>query len=212
MSSYTSDVAECMGKVREVALEEMLRARLFRTVQVQAPGAGNEIAVTVPDGAVWYVYSLRAQLVTSAVAGNRLPALLISDGATELQRIAAVNNQATGLTWVYTWAPGFGYSPASSVIQNIGLGTPPPALQAGSTLKTVTAAIDVGDVYSGVALQVCEFTVGQVYWMADLLGRQLSYEDELPLTDKSKLGRVGSGQPAGNEASQSGVVPNAAKS
>lgn len=195
-----------MADVRTLTLHDYLTARLTRTINVTQPAAGADFTVTVPAGSTWVVQAVRGQLVSSAVAGNRLPALRIGDGFTELQRIAAVNNQATGLTWVYTWLPGYGYAPATGTIQNLSLGSLAPVLYAGSTIAAVTAAIDVGDQWSGVALQVLEYTVGQIYWMADLLGRELDNEALTMLPAHGDVKPLGTGQPAGPEASQSGNV------
>lgn len=54
---------------------------ILRSITGTNPAANTEISETVPTGARWRLLSLAAELVTDANAANRIPILLIDDGA-----------------------------------------------------------------------------------------------------------------------------------
>lgn len=194
--AYPTDLIQAaVNNVRILALNDLLRTRLTRTITAPNPAAGADFTVTVPPGSSWIVQSVRAQLVTSAAVANRAVTLRIGDGVSELRRIANVNVQAASLTWVYGWLPGYGFVPASGIVQNYDLGETPPILNAGATIATSTGAIDVGDQWSGIALSVIEYTVGQVYWLSDLIARELGFETLTDLPAQTPV-PVASGQAA----------------
>lgn len=80
--------------------------RRVRVVNVgSVPSAGADWLVTVPAGKVWRVLSAYAQLVSSAVAGQRSPRLQVGDGVATFLDLPPVNGQGSGITHRYAWGP-----------------------------------------------------------------------------------------------------------
>lgn len=95
----------------------------------------SDKTITVPAGVVWYVLNIYASLATSADAGNRLMALIVSDGnGTEVYRNAAANVQTASTTEYYAWMAQIG-APAETVATFHHLPFPFTYLPAGSTLR-----------------------------------------------------------------------------
>ena len=131
-----------------------------RSITGATPGAGAEISETVPTGARWELVSFGANLVTSAAAANRMPALTLDDGTTIYFRGPMNVNEVASGTWSNYWTQGQLVSAAapSNVINgaipaNIRLG-------AGHRIRTVTAAIQGGDQWGTVQYLVREWLEG----------------------------------------------------
>jgi hypothetical protein len=132
----------------------------LRSIAGSTPAAGAEISETVPTGARWELLAFEATFVTSAVAANRVPQLTIDDGTTVVFRLGAALNQAASLTQRRSWFQG---APAPYLDNASNLPLPIPSnvrLGSGFRIKTVTAAIDVGDQYSAVQYLVREWIEG----------------------------------------------------
>lgn len=151
------ELEETIAGAQALALYELLRQRLVKEIPVAAPAAGAEWNTAVPSGTAWELLSVRDQLVTSAVVANRVATLRArdADGA-ELWRIPPVAVQAAGATVRRSYLPAFGYSTAVEH-ETLGLPAGPQFLAAGWQVGSITAAIDVGDAYTGVLLVVREW-------------------------------------------------------
>jgi hypothetical protein len=130
---------------------------LANVVAVGNPAAGADYSIIVPAGVNWLVRSFRMQLVTSAAAANRFVTLRVDDGAANIfADISGGTVQAASLTFLYTWANGLPVSANNNVFTN-GLPTEM-RLPGGFRIRTVTAAIQAADQFSGGALEVETFT------------------------------------------------------
>lgn len=131
----------------------------IRSITGTDPAAGVEISDTVPTGARWKLFAWRATLVTDATAANRLPALVIDDGTTEIYRAVSTTNHTASLTWAYNAA--IAGAAAAQSASNVGLILPASlVLLAGYRIRTVTAAIVAGDNWGAPQLLVEESLEG----------------------------------------------------
>jgi hypothetical protein len=121
-----------------------------------APAVGAELIVTVPTNALWNLLGLLFSLSTSAVAGNRLPVLIIDDGAVNLQHLEPQVWQTAGQVLCYNWAPGL---PFNAMIGNTRLLPLPTGMRlpSGFRICTSTNGLDVGDQYSGALMLLEEW-------------------------------------------------------
>jgi len=131
-----------------------------KIISVAAPGAGVETIATCPGGKIWDVKALTLTLTTSAVAGNRRPALVLDDGTTQAARlqsgVVTIASNATPYSWVETYA-------VSSGASNVGVTDPMPeflTLASGWRLRTLTNALDPGDTWTAITLMVVEYFDG----------------------------------------------------
>jgi hypothetical protein len=135
-------------------------AGALRSIAGSTPAAGAEISETVPTGARWEVITFQALLTTSAAVANRIPQLVLDDGATTLFRVGAALNQAASLAQRRSWFQG---APAPYLDNANNVPMPLPEnirLPAGARIKTVTLAIDAADQYSAVQYLVREWIEG----------------------------------------------------
>ncbi|TAK79729.1 MAG: hypothetical protein EPO20_30855 [Betaproteobacteria bacterium] len=119
------------------------------------PAAGAEISIDVPTGEVWRVQSVAFQLVTSATAANRKPHLqFLSNGRIA---VAAYNDylQTASTTINYAAYPMSGPQPTASDATDWPIGIPQNLLlHAGDTIRTVTTALQAGDNYGVMQVNV----------------------------------------------------------
>jgi len=128
----------------------------LRSIGGTTPAAGAEISETVPTAAIWRLISFRYTLVTSAAVANRLPQLLISDGANTLAQVGAAVSIAAGVTTVFSYAQGV-QAVASQNGQTWCFLPFSEYLSAGFKIQTLTAAIQAADQYSAVQYLVEEW-------------------------------------------------------
>jgi hypothetical protein len=125
--------------------------------QVGNPAAGANFTLNIPTGEQWVLRSLRCILTTSAVVGQRVPALTLQTGAGAIMVHSPSNvNQTATNVFSYTWFAG------AAGIANVGnavICAWPIELrmQSGWQLQTITALLDVGDQYSSINLCVERF-------------------------------------------------------
>lgn len=172
MADLTAE--DIAGAALSEAVGELLRQRLRKTIQVQAPAAGAEWTTLVPGGVTWTLLSVTHTLATSAIAGNRSPQLVVTDeqGVTvATYPFPAV--VAASLTVVQGLESGYG-GPVNTNSNYGPLPDPARTLRPGSKLSSVTAAKDVGDQYSAIALTVIEWNLVEVVQAAEWLGRRLA--------------------------------------
>lgn len=128
----------------------------LRSIAVADPAAGAEWSETVPTNARWVLYSVRATLTTDATVANRVPTVVIDDGANELARVASTAVQAASLVRPYSFgAFGVGIDQGAS-----GVTVPAPfplPLQGGWRVRSLTGAIVAGDDWSVPRLLVEEW-------------------------------------------------------
>jgi len=126
-------------------------------VTVPNPGAGNEIAITIPSG-VWRVVSFCATLTTSAVVANRTFQMIWRQGVNAALFIflqAAGLTQAASLTNRYVGARGIPSSAALIATNSAIIQLPADTvLTGGDTVSTSTVNLDPGDAYSNVMLRL----------------------------------------------------------
>lgn len=116
----------------------------IRSIAGSNPAAGVEVSETVPTGARWRLIALAAQLVTDATAANRLPRLLIDDGASVYYQSdpAAAQTAATTVNHVAGAAVQ-----RSAVVSSTASWALPNDLRlsAGHRIRTSTASLQAGD-------------------------------------------------------------------
>jgi hypothetical protein len=128
----------------------------LRTIAGTNPAAGVEISEVVPAGARWKLRTFLFSLVASAAAANRTPVLTIDDGANVLWETGSNVAQTAAQTAKYRAGAGVPFATFGALAYHLPL----PAdllLAAGSRIRTVTGAIDVGDDYGAPVYQVEEF-------------------------------------------------------
>lgn len=123
------------------------------TEQVNGPAAGSDLKFTPSTTDKVLLLTLTAKLTTSAVVANRRVSLNLIDQNTLTYWAAdAVFAQAASLAVTYSWARGASLAPPAALIASEKVALPFPwlRLQPNDTISTVTALIDVGDVWSSI--------------------------------------------------------------
>jgi hypothetical protein len=141
------------GSVIESSVGGLGRLRLITGTN---PAAGVEILETVPAGVRWLLRSFAFNFTASGVAANRVPVLTIDDGAAIVWEASSAIAVTAGQLAKYRAGAGlpfFTYDTRSYQLPlPEGL-----ALPAGARIRTVTAALDVGDDYAAPIYGVEEF-------------------------------------------------------
>lgn len=155
------------------SVPDLQDARLQRVLQPVAPAAGAEFSATVPGGDVWELRSVRFTLTTSAVAGNRVPQLLMDDGTTEFFRTASATAIPASTIAQLSAFPGSADS-APGLLRILPFpDSPAPLLWGGCRLRTLTTLIDAGDAYSAPVLLVRRLSMADVQQSAAWLSQQV---------------------------------------
>lgn len=128
----------------------------YRVITLANPAAAADWTATVPVPARWRVQCLQAQLVTSAVAANRIPHLVITDGqGRSMYNFPAPGNQPAALTVQYsagTTIVALQFDNAQALV----LPYPMKLLQ-GWTIGTLTTGLSAGDQWSNIQIHVKEW-------------------------------------------------------
>jgi hypothetical protein len=120
---------------------------------LSSPSVGVDFSFTVPVGVRWNLISFVGTLVTSAVAGTRVPSMVIDDGSSIAFTLPYPTGQAASLTYTYYWenivyALGLVgtnvFVPVTNIIP----------LLSGWRLRTSTALLDSGDQWSAMRVAV----------------------------------------------------------
>lgn len=116
---------------------------------VGAPAAGADFVYTVPGSIRVRITSLSALLTTAVAAANRLPSIIIDDGANVVAMIPSGNTQAASLAEQYTWADS---CPQAALFDNKVIAPLPSnlILKAGWRVRSNTTAIQAADQWSAV--------------------------------------------------------------
>ncbi len=128
----------------------------MRAIVGSAPALGADILETVPTGARWDLYSFTFNLTTDAVAGSRVVALAIDDGANVYFLDSPNVVQGISLTDKYSFAQGQNKLVApllSAIMGDLPAGA---QLLAGHRIRTITVAKDGGDQYTAPVYLVRE--------------------------------------------------------
>jgi hypothetical protein len=117
------------------------------SIQVTNPGAGSDWTFTV--GGHMRIQSFTAQLVASAAVANRNVEIIVDDGANVVWRHSAPVSITAGTTFQVS---GTGTNaPTGIIATDISVVLPPGLLlAAGMRVRTATAGIQAGDVWSNI--------------------------------------------------------------
>ena len=121
-----------------------------------APGPGVAPGLAQPANAQWRVLGVRAELVTSATAGNRqvgfawkLPSLLIAF------EVYSNNEQPASTDWFYSSAPGVAFTPSANPAQVMP--SPVDFMVIGNDLLVLCNGLQATDNFSAVTALVEEW-------------------------------------------------------
>lgn len=137
-----------------------------RIYNVPNPAAGAGVTFPVPAHKAWQLLGVAATFTASAVAGNRLPSLTLTDvDGTALARIASPTAVTANLAPVVTWTPGVGA--ATVVAASYASLTLPESWYMLPQEKIVLAGgTDTGDQWSNVRVVVLETNTGDPDYIA----------------------------------------------
>lgn len=167
------DAQDVLAGAAEIALYDLLRARLSKTVLVSAPAAGADWSIAVPGAVVWQVEAVTAILTTSATVANRLPRLRLGDGSNTFCEIVPQSNQAASIAGRYSYARGLSAGPAVGAANGQNVALPKLAMLPAWTLTMSTLNIDATDQWSGIVLDVVELSPHGVLMQGDWLADHL---------------------------------------
>lgn len=175
-------------EVIEDAAGIRLRERIPRVLKVQNPAVGTDWTINVTAGTMWYVQSIAARLVTSAVVANRSTAIIASDGTDVFMRLSPVQVQVASVSSRYSWVKNQGYAASSTWAAGIVASFPSIPLFGGFAISASTPAIDVGDQWSEIVLYVIEteerpYDVELNYDLAQLRGKDSNAYPFVPMGD-----------------------------
>lgn len=121
---------------------------------VPSPAAGSDFTITLPgSGGIWELVAVRARLVTSAQAANRLVHFTVHDqNSNEVYRVGQDAAIVTGKTVVYTFSPYIASITGGNTTNNdIGYPAPAGPYLPNWTLGSTTGNIDAGDQWSVIS-------------------------------------------------------------
>jgi hypothetical protein len=125
-----------------------LRHHRVITDTLTQPAAGADLAFIPAGPDKVRLLAVTARLTTSAAAGNRRPAIALSDKSAGVFWSAdAIQPQAASLAVRYSWARGVGAQVASAIVtaERVALQLPDLWLQPQDTVETITLGIDTAD-------------------------------------------------------------------
>jgi hypothetical protein len=149
----------------------------IKTVQIPNPVAGSEFIIRAPGEGFWRIMSLAFTLTTDANAANRAASLTADDGTSVYFSTDATAFQAaSGARGYSAWEGSTGVT-AISGDQILGFPTRGLWLPTGHSLRSSTTAIQVGDQYSAINVQVEEFPSGPgVEWLPTVMRAEYGKE------------------------------------
>ena len=127
-------------------------------IDVATPAAGANWTFTNDRGELILVRAVNFVLVTSAVAANRVVGLRVVADTRVRLRTAAGPSHVASLTIGYCAFCAAGSTVASVAGVSIPWRDDGVLLRPGDVLASVTAAIDAGDQYSAIALDVMRYS------------------------------------------------------
>lgn len=118
------------------------------------PAAGSEWTVTVPAGQFWRVKSVQATLVASATAATRRPMMIITFNGGGDINIPINTGTTANQTMIHTWAEGIFSINDTGNLLITGVYPADLLLPPFSTIRSLTANLQVGDNWSAPVLLV----------------------------------------------------------
>lgn len=192
---YPTDLIEsAVTSMRALALYDLLKARLGRTIGVITPAVASDWTITVPAGAIWLVQSVTGTLTTDANVGNRAAGIKVTDGASTIAWLGETTLIPASQTARKSWIRGLGINAGQSFPSGITAGLWDMPLLGGSVISSNVQGYQAGDQWSAVAVYAQEWTVGQVYWLSDLIARELGFETLTDLPASTPV-PIANGQP-----------------
>lgn len=137
--------------------EDLLRAvahqRQAHNLQIRSfpvPGAGNEFVITVPGHEDWRLLAVTTALTTSAVAGNRLSSLSITDQTLTACLLPIGQVVGPSASVFLSWVADLGMGPLPAGLPTLAGSIPPIVLPGGWRIASATSARDVADAYGSI--------------------------------------------------------------
>lgn len=137
----------------EIYSGESVWRRSRVTVAVPAPAAGADWTVKVPGGHLWRPLSILAVLTSSAVVATRAVRLQYFDGVQTFGDWPAFTTQVASLGRRYVFGWGVSGVAIGNAIESY---MPDITLQESWQLSSLTDAIDVGDQWTGIFINVID--------------------------------------------------------
>lgn len=133
----------------------------LRVIAGATPGAGAEIAETVPANTRWDLIALKFSFLTAVAVANRVVRLAFDDGVNTFWQVSTATNQAASTN--VTYAAGQGTPFFAFAADSFDLLPLPDNLTIGPGMRwrTVTSALQAADQYSSVFYLVRERIEGQ---------------------------------------------------
>lgn len=120
-------------------------------VQIPSPAAGGEISYTLAGvSGPATLLALTFRLVTSAVAGNRFPVVIVNNGLFNTYRVASAGTYAPSADRFATFAAGLALTTGGNIAMNAALPSGGIYVPRGGIISTSTFALDVGDQFSAI--------------------------------------------------------------
>lgn len=155
---------------RFLAKDGRIARGIKQVVNVPNPGAGNQWSARVPGGEQWFIRAGLFQFATSAVVANRQVKLSLTVDGVIVYQMADSTLVTASQTVIYNTYMSDSPVPVASGLTIGQLQMPELALPPGSTIGTVTLAMDVGDAFTNINLYVAR------HYMTD--GQAESYAAE----------------------------------
>lgn len=145
-------------------------APVTRRIVVPNPAAGTNWTRTADKGAMWLVRGVTFQLVTAVAAATRVVGLSLVEGDDTRFVTAAATGQIASLTRRYSAYPGSAPGVDSTVAISVGWPHDGLIMPVGTTLSSVTDAIQAADQYQAIVLDVLEYAPTFPAWLMPSVG------------------------------------------
>lgn len=131
---------------------DVLAGPVLRTQVVPSPAAGADWTFTIPGRSAMRILSVRAIFASAVAVATRFPALVITDGVSQVMNLPGASGEAASITETYCWAPtadsiqtGTGGSNSASIPDKL-------ILPVGFTIGSSTPNIQAADQWSGIVI------------------------------------------------------------
>lgn len=131
-----------------------------RTFSIAQPAVTAGFTIAPDNGRAWSVESVQCVLVSDSNAGNRFPALSLTEGSRLLWGIPPLAVQIASTTVGYTWIRDYFPTQVAAVGAIQAMSLPPAILLPGWTLTLTVGAVQAGDQVSQITYSVLESFVG----------------------------------------------------
>lgn len=131
-------------------------AGAMRSITGTTPGAGSEITEVVPANRQWRLFAFLFNLTTAVAVANRVPHLILDDGALVYYNKPVTTVQAASLTIKYACATNDRDIAVTDLVSSVNIPSPL-ILPAGHRIRTSTTALQAADQYTSPQYVVEEF-------------------------------------------------------